>query len=381
MAAGPLQSTFDHCYYNKTMFKDGNSTALASQVITTSFSMFFYLGVLVLSTLGVCFKSFVKLFSSPAIFIFFLIGVIMTSANVFNTSGEPSIMLYHRIVSVFLVGVVFVLFGAFLFFKKPNGPSDYPTLGQHQPSMGLLLTIITLPLNATELLILIEAQASRDKTTGNMWLVLVVHQVVFVVQKFIQVAVYVWLRDQTVCSAFRKNAQFYFRVLAFFNFIAWVDSQVNLDRGVYVSRAKQSYGEWFVVLYALYKALLVDYRLVCSLLFLEHSIEVENEAEGAEMVQVGNSESEISIQVGMTSSGRQWRHVGFIVGFSCLLVPFICALFYVRKLHLTVYVRGVATFLGSLIIIASGMVLLLKNNLDFDKRIKESKSVKVMVSD
>ena len=370
---------------NESSFKDFNSTAFASQVITASFSMLFYLSVLVLSVLGACFKPFAKLFSSHAIFILFLIGLIMTAINVFTTSMEATIMqatimLYNRIVSVFLVGVVFVMFGAVLFFTKPSG-SRQLTLGQHQPSMGLLLTIITLPLNTTELLILFGAQASKDEmpqTPKHLWLLLMVNDAQFIVQKFIQVAVYVWLRNSRVCDSYRGNAQFYFKVLAFFNFMQWVDAQVNLDKRVHVNRARAVYGEWFKVLYGLYQALLIDYRLLCSLLFLEHSIQVKNETDGAQTAAGGSDE--ITNRIVMTSSNRQNRNIGYIVGFSCFLAPFICALYYVHKLGLSVYTRAVATFLNSACILACGMVLLLKNQLNFDKRGTESKGVKIMVS-
>lgn len=381
MAGKPSNNPFKGTAFchNESMFKDFNSTAVASQVITTSFSMLFYLAILVLSVLGVYFKSVVKLFSSHAMFIFFLIGLITSPLSVFNASGRSTVTLYERIVTVFLVGIFFVLFGAVLFFKKPScNPSNH--LGLHQPSMGLLLTIITLPLNATELLILVTFRTVADTMERYLWLLHVVDEAVFFVQKFIQVAVYVWLRGLEVRDSYRENAQFYFKVLAFFNFIEWLDAQVVLDRGINVTRANEVYGEWFEILYGLYKALLIDYRLLCSLLFLEHFIQVKNETEGAEIAEAGNTEV-TNHRVSTTSTNLQNRNIGFIVGFSCLLAPLICALYYVRELNLSVYTRTAVTFLNSLVILVCGMVLLRKNDLNFDKRDTESNGVKIMVSD
>ena len=367
--------------YNESFFKDFNATVFASQVITASYSMLFYLALLFISALGVVYKPFVNHFSSHATLILFLIGVITTSINVFTTSSEATIMLYHRVVSVFLIGVVFVLFGALLFFKKPKSSSIHLTLGQHQPSMGLLITIITLPLNTTELLILLGSQASKHESPQyqkNIWLLQVVSLAIFIVQKFIQVIVYVWLRNSRVCDSYKENAKFYFEVLAFFNFMQWVDTQVNLGKGILMDRAKLVYGDWFQVLFELYRALLIDYRLLCSLLFLEHSIQIKNETDGAEPVD--RDSHELSRRTIKTTSHRQNRNIGYIVGFSCFLAPFICGLYYVTKLHLSVYTRAAATFLNSLCIFASGLVLLLKNRLNFDKRDRESKGVKIMVS-
>ena len=350
-----------------------NSTSFASQVITSSFSMLCYVVVFVLSVLSVCFKSIHKFLASPALHIFFLIAGILTSVAVLNTwHGKPNVICYHLTVSAFLVGVVLVLLGAVLFFEKPRSPSDQATLGKHQPSMGLLLTIITLPLCAIGLLILIQEQASK----GEAWVVLVVNQAVFIVQKVIQAAVYVWLRDFRVRESCRENARFYFDVLAFFNFIDWLDTQATLNIAFDVEQAENFYGEWFGFLFRVYKALLIDYRLLCSLLFLEHSIQVQNETTDAEVRDDGSSQIEIS----RTSINRQNRNIGFVVGFSCLLIPLICALQYFRKLHVGASTRAVATLLGSLIILASGGALLRKNRFDYDREHTESKAVKIMVS-
>ena len=138
------------------------------------------------------------------------------------------------------------------------------------------------------------------------------------------------------------------------------------------------YGDWFQVLFELYRALLIDYRLLCSLLFLEHSIQIKNETNGAEAVD--RDSDELTRRTIMTTSRQQNRNIGYMVGFSCFLAPFICGLYYVTKLDISVYMRAVATFLNSLCIFTSGLVLLLKNRLDFDKRDRESIGVKIMVS-
>lgn len=360
---------------------DLNATVFASQVITASFSVLFYLAILVLSALSICLKSLVKLISSQAIFILFLIGAIMLSVNVFNTSFNKTIMLYHRIISASVVGIAFVLFGAIRFFTKPTSP---PTLGEHQPSMGLVVTMITIPLNTIELMMLLGAQASKNESPQaqkELWPLLLTDDVILTVQKFIQAGVYFWLRNTKACESYRENAQFYFKILAFFNFIQWVDTQVNVESDFHLNQARAVYGGWFDVLKAMYTGLMIDFRLLCSLLFLEHSIQFQSETDGGtEATGVENNERSSKINMRMTSSDRQRRNVGFLIGFSCFLAPFFSAVQYVPKLHFPVYIRATANFLNSICIIASGMVLLHKNSLDFDKRDKESMNVKIMVS-
>ncbi|XP_074617652.1 uncharacterized protein LOC141876796 isoform X2 [Acropora palmata] len=359
-------------FHNETKLNHFNSTRFASQVITSSFSMLCYVIVFVISVLSVCFKSIRKFLASPARHIFFLIAGILTTVAVLNTwHGKADVIFYHHLVCVSLVGVVLVLQGAVLFFEKPRSPSDQATLGKHQPSMGLFLTIITPPLCTIGLLMLIEERASN----GEASVVLIVNHVVFILQKVIQAAAYVWLRDFKVRESYRENARFYFEALAFFNFIDWLNIQATLDPDFDVEQAKKFYGEWFGFLYRIYKALLIDYRLLCSLLFLEHSFEVEYETGDADMTDGGSSQMEIS----SPPINRKNRNIGFVVGFCCLLIPLICALHYVQKLHVAASTRAVATLVGSLIILASGGTLLRKNRFEYNEEHTVSRAVKIMV--
>lgn len=379
-----LKSSLAYGVENYTNY-DSNATVFALQVITASFSALFYLVVLALSALSICFKSLGKLLtSSQATFILFFIGAIMLTVNVFNTSTNESIMLCHRVISAFVVGIAFVLLGAIRFFTKPT---SRPTLGEQQPSMGLIVIMITIPLNTVELMIMLGAQASKNETRHtlkDLWPLLLTDDVIFIVQKFIQAGVYFWLRNTRPCESYKENAQFYFKILAFFNFIQWVDTQVNVESDFHVNEARTVYGGWFNVLKALYTGLMIDFRLLCSLLFLEHSIQIQSETEdgGTEAadVTVQNNERNRNTSMRMTSSDRQRRNAGFLIGFCCFLAPFFSAVQYVPKLHLPVYIRATANALNSICIITPGAVLLSKNTLGFNKRDKESMSVKIMVS-
>lgn len=231
---------------------------------------------------------------------------------------------------------------------------------------------------------LLGAQASKNETSQtvkDLWPLLLTDDVIFIAQKFIQAGVYFWLRNTRPCESCRESAQFYFKILAFFNFIQWVDTQVNVQSDFYLNEARAVYGGWFDVLKAMYTGLMIDFRLLCSLLFLEHSIKIQSETSDGdtEPVEFENNERNSTARV-MNSSDRQRRNAGFLIGFSCFLAPFFSAVQYVPKLHLPVYMRATANFLNSTCIIASGLLLLFKNKLGFDKRDKESMSVKIMVS-
>ena len=103
---------------------------------------------------------------------------------------------------------------------------------------------------------------------------MVVDKILFLVQKPIQLAIYLYLRHTIPRLFYRENAHFYLRIISFFNLIEWVDSQVNVDDDLQLSRVQDNSG-WSDVMLVTSKALIIDYRLLCCLLFLEHSLELQ----------------------------------------------------------------------------------------------------------
>ena len=355
--------------------RDVNTTVTASQFIVASYSMLFYLVLLVLSILGVCFKSCVKIFSSQATFVLFLIGALMVFVNIFTNSHNLEVKIYFRLATGFLVGIAFTIFGATLFFSKPEGARIQCTLERQQPSMGLVVGAITIPLIIAEVFLLASAYASKKLEKSQvefqrLWILVVSDKLTFLLQKIIQAIIYIILRYKAPCPLYKENAQFYFKTLSFFNLIEWVDSQVNEDSDVQLSGAKHIYSAWFDVFATFYKALIIDYRLLCSLLFLEHSL--ADEADG------GTGEREEPLTRNLTISERKCRSVGFMLGFSSLSAPICCALYYVPKLGIPAWVH-VFSIIVNLAIIGFGVFFLGSNDLESDERNKGSSGVKIMV--
>ncbi|XP_078365455.1 uncharacterized protein LOC144649749 isoform X1 [Oculina patagonica] len=359
--------------YNATE-RDLNTTISASQVITASYALLFYLVILVLSILGVCFRACVKVFSSQASFLVFLIGTLMVCVNMFTNSGSPEVKIYFRLATGFLVGIAFVVAGAALFFSKPDDGAHQSTLARQQPSMGLVVGAITIPLIIAEIFLLVAASASKKEETSEalqkFWPFVVADKSNFLVQKIVQASIYILvLRYRTIRPRYKENAQFYFKALAFFNFMEWVDSQVNEDNDVELSHTKLLYGPWFDVFAVFYKALIIDYRLLCSLLFLEHSLEDETEDEA--------SETDEPFARHLTISEQQCRTLGYMLGFTSLSAPICCALYYVPKLGVPSWVHVFAIIIN-LAIVGSGALFLGNNNLVKERK-KGSSGVNIMV--
>ena len=354
---------------------DVNTTVTTSQVVVASYSMLFYLILLVLSILGVFFRTCLKIVSSQATFVLFLIGTLMVFVNIFTNSKELEVKIYFRLAGGFLVGIAFMIFGAVLFFSKPEDARNQSTLEQQQPSMGFVVGAITIPLIITEVFLVASACVSKDaidsKQFQGLWILVLSDKLTFLVQKITQAIIYIIiLRYKTFSPRYEENAKFYLKILSFFNLVEWVDSQVNEDSDVQVSGAEGIYGDWFAIFSMFYKALIIDYRLLCSLLFLEHSLEDGADGESGEIVREPMDRN-------LTRSERKYRSLGFMLGLTSLSAPICCALYYVPKLRIPPWIHGFAIVVN-LAIIGLGVLFFLYNDLGSEERTKGS-GVKIMV--
>ena len=360
---------------------DLNTTKIASQVIVASCTGLFYLVILTLSVLGVWIQRFARLCSSRGTFFVFLIGALLACVNIFTNADNFEVKLYLRSSIVIVIGIAFTLFGAVLFFALPPEDANQPaTLGRQQPSMGGVVGGITFFLFAIEVYLLVlscRTSAKFSWETSTTWILVIIDKAAFLVQKPVQVIIYLYLRSTITRLEYRENARFYFRILSFFNLIEWIDAQVNLDSDIQLSgpiTRNGPYG-WFNVLAVLYKALIIDYRLLCCLLFLEHSMEIQIEEIDGAQDHEGDDGHYIC---NMTPRDHLKRRCGFFVGFTCLTAPLFCVLYYLHSLQIEASVQIFAIVVNSVILI-SGTCFLRKNNLD-EGEIREPIGVKIMVS-
>ena len=312
------------------------------------------------------------MFSSRATSLLFLIGTMLACVNVLCNSDNLEVRVYFRLPTALLVGIVFALVGAVFFFSKPEEAANQTTLARQQPSMGLVVGAISIPLIIVEIFLLAAASVSRNKSNPESWALVLADKTTFLVQKVVQAIVYILLlRYRTICPRYKENAKFYLKTLAFFNFIEWVDSQVNEDTDIKLSHANLSYSAWFDILTVFYKALIIDYRLLCSLLFLEHSLEDEMADNYDEVNDTPNRN--------MTLQKEQYRAAGYIFGLLSLSAPICTALYHVENLHIPPWVH-VFAIIVNFTIIGCGAAFLCRNDLTSDReRHQESSGVQSMV--
>ena len=266
--------------------QDINSTKTAFEVIIALGTAMFYLALCMLSVLGVWSTSCDRLCSSRGTFFVFFIGALLASVNVFSNSDNLEVKLYFRLFAFVFVGIAYTLFGASLFFSLPDEGENRQTLGQQQPSMGCVVGVVTFLIFLLEAVLLAFACTKGAKKAISVdpsvktitWILIIIDKSAFFLQKPFQLAIYLYLR--TTCLSkqeFKGNAEFYFRIMSFFNFIEWINTQVNVEIDVAPSGPIiDELDGWFNVFVVGYKALIIDYRLLCCFLFLEHSAEIPN---------------------------------------------------------------------------------------------------------
>ena len=353
---------------------DLNTTRTASEVIIALEAGIFYLALCMLSVLGLWSTSCARLCSSRGTFFVFFIGALLASVNVFSNSDNLEVKLYFRLSAFMLVGIGYTFLGAYLFFSLPDEGENRQTLGQQQPSMGCVVGVVTFLMFLLEAVLL--AFACTKGAKNAIWILIIIDKSAFFLQKPIQLAIYLYLR--TTCLSrqeFKGNAEFYFRIMSFFNFIEWIDAQVNVEIDVALSLSGPITDEldgWFNVFAVGYKALIIDYRLLCCFLFLEHSAEIPDVNQ-----LPGVPENEDFVNC-MTSRDHLKMYAGFFAGCLCITAPVLCGLYFIHSLKIDAFVQVFAIIVNTAIFVLAAFFLC-SNDLE-EGEISESMGVKIMVS-
>lgn len=361
---------------------DLNTTRTASEVIIASGAGIFYLALYMLSVLGVWSTSCARLCSSRGTFFVFFIGALLGSVNVLSNSDNLEVKLYFRLSTFVLIGIAYNLCGAALFFSLPDEGENRQTLGQQQPSMGCVVGVVTFLIFLIEAVLLAFASTkgaknkipvdSSEKTIT--WILIIIEKSAFFLQKPFQLAIYLYLR--TTCLSrqeFKGNAEFYFRIMSFFNFIEWIDAQVNVEIDVALSGPIiDELDGWFNVFVVGYKALIIDYRLLCCFLFLEHSAEIPDVNQ---LPEVPENEEIVNC---MASRDHLKMYAGFFAGCLCITAPVLCGLYFIHNLNIGAFVQVFAIIVNTTIFVLAAYFLY-SNDLE-EGEISESMGVKTMVS-
>lgn len=206
--------------------------------------------------------------------VIFCLGALLTVITTLSSYTEKSVYTVYLFFLLIFCGMGVLPVGSAVLFENASpdrslGDYSYERLpvGHRHGSIGLIVWVVTAPLSILELLFAICAakHAPFNAYAPLMYIALV--------QKIIQAKVYHFsLRHKVAKRDMRMGCSWLMKIISVFNFAFWIDwivtAQSDNEFVVHL------FGNGFSVVKAAYNALLIDYRLLCGLLFLEHSLEL-----------------------------------------------------------------------------------------------------------
>ena len=194
------------------------------------------------------------------------------------------------------VSVFFIVFGyLFLFDKSPNN-----NIGSHDKGMGLVVAFISTLIVGLEIVLIVMEYKRKNPNIA-----VAIYLLVFAVEKVVQVVFYIGMRRCVPRPDFKRGTVFYFHFLSFLNFTLWLKSIPFTDIQIY---DEISHSDVLQYVDQTFKALVIDYRLLCALLFLEHAMEIDNE-DGHNHI-----ESDIDEEFEMPVQRYLYTAIGLVVG-------------------------------------------------------------------
>lgn len=209
--------------------------------------------------------------------VIFFLGALLTVITTLSSYTEKSVYTVYLFFLLIFCGMIVLLVGSAVLFENASPDRSVNSysydaherlpVGHKHGSIGFIVWVVTAPLCILELLFAVCAakHGPFEAYAPFMYIALV--------QKVIQAKVYHFsLRHKVAKRDMRMGCSWLLKIISVFNFAFWIDwiatSQSDNDFVVHL------FGNGFSIVKAAYNALLIDYRLMCGLLFLEHSLEL-----------------------------------------------------------------------------------------------------------
>ncbi|XP_031571752.1 uncharacterized protein LOC116305891 [Actinia tenebrosa] len=299
----------------------------------------------------------------------------------------------YRLLLVIFVGVVFLWAGTMVLFNIPgnaaSGDDDRRPLipvGHTNGSMGIVMWVIALPLCALEMLFSIGGFKSKAPIYASV-------KFVCLVQKLVQASIYHFsLRHKIPRYSMRMGCSWFLKTISLFNFAMWIDSIVTTHTDN--AFVMELFGDGFSIVKTVYNTLIIDYRLLCSILFLEHALEIEgNEAHDGHNMNhhqqiedsIHNDNAVQTQQAGMIEDvqTRHYSGYGHVIGLVCICVQLVNGLQY---MDLVGTWTSIFPILCNIVVIVTELILVNGETLSLSEddnlirwRETESKAIDVMI--
>lgn len=175
-----------------------------------------------------------------------------------------------RVVVEIVIGIICTVWGAFYFFSPRTRRDNKKTLNHGQHNLSTFVWGITIILLPFEIALFAGSVIRKDDVTS-------LATVSAMIQKLVQAGVYKYSLQYKIPAAGKQaGASWYFKLLALFNFLLWLNDLIN-DGSDDNTNLAATLGKYYSVFFATYSALVIDYRLLLTILFIEHSLSIDQE--------------------------------------------------------------------------------------------------------
>jgi len=176
---------------------------------------------------------------------------------------------------------------------------------------------------------------TQNKSHHNQKVLITADKCIFLIQKLFQAIVYYVLCNvlclDTSCENYTmkiRQAQLYFKVMSIYNAFLWLDSIVNIEADLILAKVEEDAPPWVSIIGTVYEAFIIDYRMLFSLMFLEHSLELpDSDGNGDEYSETSSEESGSMKRITIINAG------GCFLGLIC------CALQVFKKNYLYLFIN------------------------------------------
>lgn len=169
-------------------------------------------------------------------------------------------------------------------------------------------------------------------------------------QKLIQASVYHFsLRYKVPRKDKKEGGKWYLRILSLFNFAMWLDAMISTNN----ESIEHIFGKGFSVISTAMVALLIDYHLLCCMVFAEHSMEVDEEGEDESVGLYSHvsvvDESKFQLCI------RQYSGLGYVFGIVILSLQLVCGL---QNYGIVGVWSNVFSIVADVLVVILGLVLI-----------------------
>ena len=252
----------------------------------------------------------------------------------------------YNLIVILVFGILVNVFGSQLFFKSPTRHER--CLDVNRSSVGIIVWAITMPLSLMEMFLAVCMIKQHHYLLAS-----VVIAALF--QKIIQAGIYYF---SITHKSPMNGASFYLKIIAIFNFSMWLqsiaDGNTTMNR-YFLPIIKSSAS----VVSSVYAALLIDYRLLCFLLYIELAIEVDYWDDDSHNIEHNRHHTSTPIwnMIDFRVRASQYTGFGCLLGVAVIGVQFVNALQFSHNIPVGPWVN-IFGIVADILVICQGVALI-----------------------